>query len=219
MSRELPEGIQTHIEYVGLNSILFTVQNHLEYPLFIDRVPAVNSLYKQYSSDYKENGNVLYIRSHSKSYRPNKDGANNLLVRLQVFKESEGISLVEVLTPLVPEPIVIKWIPRLMDLAEYLIPRYPLLNRLTTPEILAKFLLFWLSEVLIQYPPEELKFDLVEIFNIRKPLWGDPEGVVILTFSYPPTKWNNTDDPLTRSTVKDPFFCSRLVTIPFFQTS
>lgn len=206
MSREYPTGDQVDIEHIGLQSILFTVQQHLEYPLFIDMIPAVAILYKKYGSNNLDNENILYLRSHSKAYRPGRDGANNLLVRLQVFKEFQGVYLEEVIIPIIPEYTVIQWIPKLVKLADYLMPRHTPLNTLATPEILAKFLLFWISDKLIGINPGDLlDFSTIEISDIRKPLWGDPEAIFSFNFVY-------------HSQIKTgQFLCTRRIRIPFFQ--
>lgn len=163
-------------EVEGFNRMLFTVQKHLEYPLFLDVKKSRDILAKEYGMYTGMGKDILYMRSHSKAYRPKEDGVNGLLVRFQIFRELSGISMGEKVLPLIPESVVVRWMPRILDLANYLIPRHTPLNLLTTPDILAKFMLFWMLGSLTDKNPEGLVFDHIIITDIHEPLWGDPDA-------------------------------------------
>jgi len=197
-------------ENIGIDRMLFSVQQHLDYPLFLDLEESRYMISQKYSMFSGRGPDVLYMRSHSKAYRPTKDGVNRLMVRFQVFREMKGVSLEEVVLPLLPESVVVKWMPRFISLADYIIPRHRPLSLLTTPEILAKFLLFWLSWTLEgrdldnkDKGPENIVYEKIDIEDICDPVWGDPEATFSFKIVSPPQA--------------ETFFWVRKIMVPFFQ--
>ena len=90
----------TSLARIGADLLCFETQQRLNLPLILYRKAAISAILKEFSVTYNSEANdILFIRGHSKAYRPKKDGRRFLQVTFEVYRSEKGVSHETLLLP------------------------------------------------------------------------------------------------------------------------